>query len=45
MVARLWARPTHLAILALRSAQSQRSVGVTPHMSYWRTPRLTGQPA
>ena len=33
------------AILALRAAQSQRAEGVTPHMSYWSTPLLTGEPS
>ena len=33
------------ATSARSSAQFQRSVGVTPHMSGWNTPLLTGEPA
>ena len=36
---------TYLAIFSLSRGQSQRSVGVTPHMSYWRIPLLTGDPS
>jgi len=32
------------AILSLSSAQSQRSVGVTFHRSYWSRPWLAGEP-
>ncbi len=33
------------AMSARSAAQSQRSDGVTPHMSGWRTPLETGEPA
>ncbi|TNN41158.1 hypothetical protein EYF80_048673 [Liparis tanakae] len=33
------------AIFSFSAAQSHRSLGVLPHMSYCRTPLLTGQPA
>ena len=36
---------SYCAIFSLRAAQSHRSVGVTPHISYCSCPLLTGEPS
>ncbi|KAG9533704.1 hypothetical protein KCU93_g71, partial [Aureobasidium melanogenum] len=37
-------RTPSLAIFSFRASQSQRSEGVTPHISYWSSPLETGEP-